>query len=173
LAPTLTDYSITADREVTAGGLGSLAVNLPGGDGRKAGVAKSFTIDNVASMHPIQRSFRVLAWCCAALLAVLSLLPAEDMVRTGMLGELEHLVAYGGSASIAIAGYGRGSVARIIGLFWMYAGLLEYLHRFSPGRHPSMLDFAASALGAFFGGFAAARFVPRRVEARLLGNRLI
>jgi VanZ family protein len=35
-------------------------------------------------------------------------------------------------------------------------GILEYLQHFSPGRHPSIVDFAASALGAFFGGLAAA-----------------
>jgi hypothetical protein len=77
-------------------------------------------------------------------LAVLSLLPAQDMVRTGLPGELEHFVAYAGSASIAIAGYGRRGAVRIIGLFWIYAGILEYLQHFSPGRHPSIVDFAAS-----------------------------
>ena len=42
------------------------------------GIAKSFTIDNVAPMHPVQTSFRILTWCCVILLAVLSLLPAQD-----------------------------------------------------------------------------------------------
>jgi VanZ family protein len=107
-------------------------------------------------MNPVRTSFRVLTWCCVILLAVLSLLPAQDMVRTGIPGEFEHFVAYAGSASIAMAGYERQRITRIIGLFWMYAGLLEYLQRFSPGRHPLIMDFAASALGAFFGGFAAA-----------------
>ena len=48
---------------------------------------------------------------------------------------------------------------RIIGLFWVYAGLLEYLQHFSPGRHPAIEDFAASAFGAFAGGLAAALLV--------------
>ena len=60
------------------------------------------------------------------ILAVLSLLPAQNMVRTGMPGEFEHLIAYAGSASIAIAGYGRRVAVRIVGLFWIYAALLEY-----------------------------------------------
>ena len=113
-------------------------------------------------MHPAQTAFRILTWCCVILLAVLSLLPAQDMVRTGFPGQLEHFVAYAGSATIAIAGYGRrrGAV-RIIGLFWIYAGILEYLQHFSPGRHPSIADFAASALGAFFGGVATALLVRR------------
>jgi VanZ family protein len=113
-------------------------------------------------MHPVETSFRILTWCCVILLAVLSLLPAQDMVRTGIPGQLEHFVAYAGSATIAIAGYGRRrGTAQIIGLCWLYAGILEYLQHFSPGRHPSIVDFAASALGAFFGGFAAALLVRR------------
>ena len=126
------------------------------------GVVKSFTIDNVTPMRPVQTSFRILAWFCVILLAVLSLLPAQDMVRTGVLGQLEHFVAYAGSATIAIAGYGRRrGMAQIIGLFWIYAGVLGCLQHFSPGRHPSIMDFAASALGAFFGGLATAFLVRR------------
>ena len=112
-------------------------------------------------MHPVQTSFRILTWCCVILLAVLSLLPAQDMVRTGLPGEFEHFVAYVGSASIAVAGYGRRGAVRIIGLFWTYAGVLEYLQNFSAGRHPSIADFATSALGALFGGLAAALLMDR------------
>ena len=111
---------------------------------------------NLASMHRVQTSFRILAGCCVILLALPFVLPTQSMVRTGMPGELEHFVAYAGSASIAVAGYGQRAAARIIGLFWIYAALREYLQHFSPGRHPSIADFLASALGASFGGFAAA-----------------
>jgi VanZ family protein len=54
-----------------------------------------------------------------------------------------------------MAGYGasRGGM-QIIGGFWVYAGILEYLQHFSPGRHPAIEDFAASALGALCGGLA-------------------
>jgi VanZ family protein len=125
------------------------------------GVVKRFTIDNVAAMHPVQTSYRILTWFCVILLAVLSLLPAQDMVRTGIPGEIEHFVAYAGSASVAIVGYRRRGAVRIIGLFWIYAGVLEYLQHFSPGRHPSIVDFAASALGAFLGGVVGAFLVRR------------
>jgi VanZ family protein len=87
------------------------------------------------------------------------------MVRTGIPGQLEQFVAYAGSANIAIAGYGRRRpTVRIVGLFWIYAGILEYLQHFSPGRHPSIADFAASALGAFSGGFAAASLARRQLR---------
>ena len=52
-----------------------------------------------------------------------------------------------------MAGYGLNrSPARIIGWFWLYAGVLEYLQNFSPGRNPAVADFAASAFGALCGG---------------------
>jgi VanZ family protein len=105
----------------------------------------------------VDTPLRVLTWCCVIVLAVLSLLPAEEMVRTGLPGRVEHFVAYAGSAAIAMAGYGASrGVLQIIGGFWVYAGILEYLQHFSPGRHPSMADFAASALGALCGGLAIA-----------------
>jgi VanZ family protein len=88
-------------------------------------------------------------------------MPAQNMVRTGLPGQLEHFVAYAGSASIAVAGYGRRVAVRIIGLFWVYAAFLEYLQHFSPGRHSSIADFSASALGASFGGLFAALLARR------------
>ena len=83
----------------------------------------------------LMTSLRFLTWCCVILLAVLSLLPAQEMVRTGLPGRLEHFVAYAGSGAVAMAGYGasrRG--VQIIGGLWVYAGILEYLQHFSPGR---------------------------------------
>jgi VanZ family protein len=105
----------------------------------------------------LMTSLRVLTWCCVILLAVLSLVPAQDMIRTGLPGRLEHFVAYAGSAAIAAAGYGMSrSSIQIIGGLWVYAGILEYLQHFSPGRHPSIADFAASAFGVLCGGLATA-----------------
>jgi VanZ family protein len=102
-------------------------------------------------------SLRVRTWCCVILLAILSLLPDQQMMRTGLPGRVEHFVAYAGSAAVAMAGYGatRGGM-QIIGGFWVYAAILEYLQHFSPGRHPAVGDFAASALGALCGGLAIA-----------------
>src|SRR6266404_2237519 len=64
------------------------------------------------------------------LLGLLSLLPGQDMVRTGFPGPLEHFAAYAGPGAIAMAGYGlnRGAV-RVIGCLWVYAGILEYLQQ--------------------------------------------
>jgi VanZ family protein len=119
----------------------------------------------------VTTSLRLLTWCCVVLLALFSLLPAQEMVRSGLPGQFEHFIAYAGSAAIAMLGYGlsRGSV-RIIGGFWVYAGILEFLQHFSPGRHPSVEDFAASAFGALCGGLAVA-VLCRSVAIRPLFGR--
>ena len=103
----------------------------------------------------LRTSLRLLTWACVVLLGLLSLLPAQDMVRTGFPSQLEHFAAYAGSGAIAMAAYGlnRGA-AWVIGYFWLYAGILEYLQHFSPGRHPALEHFAASAFGALCGGLA-------------------
>jgi VanZ family protein len=128
------------------------------------GRARTVAVDE---LEPMEKSFvtislRVLTWCCVIILAVLSLLPARMMVRTGFPGVAEHFVAYAGSTAIAIAGYGasRGSL-QIVGGFWVYAAILEYLQHFSPGRNPTIGDFLASALGALCGGLAVALAVRR------------
>ena len=107
----------------------------------------------------VRTTLRVLTWFCVVLLAVLSLTPGEEIeaVRTDLPGQVEHIIAYAGSTAIAMAGYGlnRGPV-RVIGWFWLYAGVLEYLQNFSPGRNPAVVDFAASAFGALCGAVAVA-----------------
>jgi hypothetical protein len=45
----------------------------------------------------VDTSLRVLTWGCVILLAILSLLPDQQMVRSGLPGRLEHFVAYAGS----------------------------------------------------------------------------
>jgi VanZ family protein len=118
----------------------------------------------------LRTSLRLLTSACVVVLAFLSLLPAQDMVRTGFPGRLEHFAAYAGSGALAMAGYGlnRGGV-RVVGCLWLYAGILEYLQHFSPGRHPALEDFAASAVGALCGGIAVA--LLWRYRSAVLGWR--
>jgi VanZ family protein len=105
----------------------------------------------------LRTTLLVLTWVCVVLLAVLSLTPREEIepVRTDLPGQVEHIIAYAGSAAIAMAAYGlTRSPVWIIGWFWLYAVVLEYLQNFSPGRNPAVVDFAASAFGALCGGVA-------------------
>jgi VanZ family protein len=101
----------------------------------------------------MHKTLRFLTWVCVLVIAVLSLLPGDAMVRTEFNGRIEHFVAYAGTMLIAGLGYGmqRGALLKMVALC-AYAGGLEVLQNFSPGRHPSFLDFWASSSGVFAGG---------------------
>jgi VanZ family protein len=94
------------------------------------------------------------AWACLAVVAVLSLTPSAAIVRTGMGGHAEHAVAYAGTAFLTAAAY--GSRIRIVAALLVYAGILELLQHFSPGRTPSVVDyiFSAGGIGAGVGALA-------------------
>jgi VanZ family protein len=103
----------------------------------------------------IARLLRVAAWFCAVLLAALSWLPGEEMVRTGVDGHIEHFTAYFGTMLVVEMAYGPAvGLRRPVLLLIVYAGILELGQNFVPGRHAAVADFAASSLGAFVGGIA-------------------
>jgi VanZ family protein len=104
----------------------------------------------------LQHACRLLSWGCIALLAALSLLPAQEMVRTGLPGLSEHFIAYAGTAALSVFGRGQGAAAfRAAGLLVAYAATLEWLQNFSPGRHPELRDFFASSVGVLAGTLLA------------------
>jgi len=102
---------------------------------------------------------RPLSWLCVIILALLSWVPADDMVRTGMLGGYEHVLAYAGSMIVLCLGYaGRFGLGRLVVGLTAYGAVLEWGQRFSPGRHSSLLDFAASTFGLLAGAAAFSLF---------------
>jgi VanZ family protein len=111
-------------------------------------------------------ALRLVAWACIVALAVLSLLPKEEMVRTGVNGRLEHFVAYAGTMLVAGLAYGRlVSLTRIAVPLIAYAGVLEIGQYFSPGRVPAMFDFVAGAVGVCAGALAVRLWRMRAVAA--------
>ena len=103
------------------------------------------------------RVLRLPAWCCVVLLAVLSLLPAEEMVRTGVDGHLEHGIAYAGTAFLFGMSYPDWGWKRPAAGLVIYAAVLEVLQTFSPGRHPAAEDWLAGSAGVLLGIGAAIR----------------
>jgi VanZ family protein len=98
------------------------------------------------------RPYRVLAaWSCIVALVVLSLLPKQHMLRTGFGGHIEHILAYLGTAFVVAFAYGHTRRLHIVGGLIAYAGMLELLQNFSPGRTPAIEDFACSSLGVLLG----------------------
>jgi VanZ family protein len=103
----------------------------------------------------LPKLFRFAAWTCLVLLAVLSWLPSEEMIRTGLNTRIEHAVAYMGTMLAVAAAYGiRLGLIRLAGMLIAYAGVLELGQIYSPGRHSSVLDFAASSCGVVAGTIA-------------------
>ena len=99
-------------------------------------------------MLTLKGAGRVAAWTCIAVIAVLSLAPSETMVRTGAGGHVEHAVAYAATTFLAAAAYGRW---RVVAGLLVYAGVLELLQHFSPGRTSSLVDYLFSAMGVMIG----------------------
>jgi VanZ family protein len=111
---------------------------------------------------------RAAAWSCVGVLAVLSLLPAEEVVRTGLGGLIEHAMAYAGTAFLMGLAYRSQPPGRIAVVLVAYAGALELLQHLSPGRHPAVGDWLASSVGALIGtaAFPLARALLTGWKAR-------
>jgi hypothetical protein len=113
----------------------------------------------------MKTAFKWAAWTCVLIIVALSLLPSDEMMRTGADGHLEHAAAYAGTAFFFGMAYSAESrLAGIAGSLVTLAGTMELLQHFSPGRHPAFSDFAASSLGALLGlavAGLALRHAPR------------
>jgi VanZ family protein len=85
-------------------------------------------------------------------IGALSLVPGEMRPHTGYPGQAEHFLAYW-VAAVAICIQQRTWINRIAFAvaLCLYAGILEILQIWIPGRHSQLIDFAASASGAVSG----------------------
>ena len=89
---------------------------------------------------------------CIAILALAALLPADIVIRSELPGQLEHFIAYSGTA--VMCGFAFSKKPRLNRrylLLILWAGGLEAAQAFSPGRHASVSDFAVSMLGIMCG----------------------
>ncbi|RYF13203.1 MAG: hypothetical protein EOO77_15965 [Oxalobacteraceae bacterium] len=108
---------------------------------------------------------RLAAWICIALLAILSLLPADEIVRTSFGGHVEHATAYAGATVFLRLGYPGQRVLSQIAALIAYAAGLEYLQHFSPGRTPAVGDWIFSSVGVVVGG-GAGQWLVRSIQLR-------
>ena len=96
---------------------------------------------------------RVAAVSCVVVLAILSLIPGQDLVRTDLakLGygkQVEHFIAYFGATTIIGLAYPVQSRRLPLALaLILYAGVLEIGQLYVPGRAAAIADFSASAIG--------------------------
>lgn len=106
------------------------------------------------------------ALACVVALAVLSLVPGDLRPHVFHDGNLEHLVAYAGTAFLLTLGFGRRTAW--MNLSWLSAAsaVFELLQIWIPGRTPSLDNWVASSTGAMIGTLAAiwtARLLARRL----------
>ena len=103
------------------------------------------------------RVTKILRWLgsiAVILLAILSLLPGEHRPNVLVSGQADHLVAYALSSVTLIGGYWHSHRNITIALsLTLYAGLLETLQLWVPGRVGQFSDFAMSTLGVWVGLF--------------------
>jgi VanZ family protein len=104
-----------------------------------------------------RRALRAGTWFYVILLAYLSLIPSDLEARTGVPGELEHIVAYLVAAVLFAVSYPQKGFLIATALV-AHAGLLEALQFLSPGRTASLLDACASGSGAISGVVAVSFF---------------
>jgi VanZ family protein len=97
----------------------------------------------------------LLKFCGAAailLIALLSLVPGQDRPHTGAPGQVEHIIAYCLTALwLGMLVPQRVHKYAIAACLVLYAGVLETLQLWIPGRTSQFIDFAASSSGVLIG----------------------
>ena len=101
-----------------------------------------------SGVNGIERVARFAAWVGIIMLAIASWTPGQDMIRTGLNGLLEHVIAYLLTGIAFMYGYRDRSPWAMAVALSFYAGVLEAGQLVAPGRHVGLLDWGAGALGA-------------------------
>jgi VanZ family protein len=111
------------------------------------------------SRPPARLILRVLFLLGAAVVAVLSLLPAHDLPKVAVSDKIEHAGAY--FVLAILGGLGLRERRSLLFLFIVLCamgGAIELLQAFSPGRSPDVFDALANATGAAAGILVALAF---------------
>lgn len=99
-------------------------------------------------------------WLCILAIAVLSLIPSQARPHTGLPGQLEHFLAYFLTAFLLGVQRSKPGYRAVLTIaLCAYAGILETLQLWIPGRTAQLIDFAASSSGALSGMIVLAAFL--------------
>lgn len=108
-------------------------------------------------------AIRITAWCLAAAIVVLSLVPPELRPETDLPHAVEHLSIYATTGFVFSLGYARKDVLLAI-LLVIFSGIVELAQLLVPGRHARLSDFIIDAFAMSAG--VAIVSVARRLGAR-------
>jgi VanZ family protein len=101
--------------------------------------------------------FRAGGWTCVAIIVVLSLVPGNERPYTGLPGQIGHIIAYCGAASLLGLRYPTAKARfGMVAMLALIAAVLEVAQLWVPGRHSQFIDFATSTAGACLGMLAVA-----------------
>ena len=113
-------------------------------------------LEHLQQGSPILSLLRIFSIAGIVLIAILSLVPGDVQMRTGMPKTVEHFAAYLGVAFILVIG--RSSILHAAAAAVLLSGFsfaMEVFQEFIPGRTGGLPDAAASSAGAFTGAIAA------------------
>ncbi len=112
------------------------------------------------SLPPWRQAAVLAGLGCIALVVWLSWIPREWEVRTGLAGQIEHVIAYAGTAGLLRLGLGSSRALRVGALLVLLAGILEVGQIWIPGRTAQVVDFLASGSGAILGTLGGGLIAP-------------
>lgn len=98
---------------------------------------------------------RFLALLCMVAVIVLSTLPGVDRPHTGFSGNLEHFVAYLGTAFFVSGAFSRIRGAKTVLILSIASASFEIMQIYIPGRGPGVDNWMASTAGAIAGVLCA------------------
>ena len=114
--------------------------------------------------HYLRFAAKAAAWVGCALLLPASWVPREDLIRTGLDGRGEHILAYALVSIAFVIGYPRWRWTVIFLGMSLYAGALEIGQMFFAGRQAAVADWMFSVLGNLLGGWCASVVFSRVVS---------
>jgi hypothetical protein len=102
--------------------------------------------------YAMTAALRIFAIAVLLGIGIVSLVPIQWRPTVGAPGAVEHFLAYAFSGAVAVFCF-RGLISSVTAFFLiaLYAAALEFGQFLSPGRHPSLIDFAASSAGCLAG----------------------
>jgi VanZ family protein len=112
---------------------------------------------------PMRRAARWAGGACVLALVWLSWIPRAWEIRTGLAGQIEHAVAYAGTA--LILSFAPVRPGRLFAALALLACVLEVGQIWVPGRTAQVIDALASIGGAALGvlaGTALREWLARR-----------
>jgi hypothetical protein len=101
--------------------------------------------------------FRAVGWACVVAIIVLSVVPGNERPHTGVPGQIEHVLAYCGAATLLGLGYPTAMARfRMVAMLALLAAVLEVIQLWIPGRYSQFIGFVAGSAGACLGMLAVA-----------------